>query len=104
MGRVALFYERFHVDNDGIERGIYAHDYSAAAFVVARGLYTTRRGPVRVLTDGIAFGIIVQKPSSMKTPAQAWDARPPCDACIGVDADAVLALFADMLKNASLRP
>jgi purine nucleosidase len=95
---VSRFYERFHAE-DGVAGGIYAHDYSAAAFVVAREHYVTRRGPVRVLTDGIAAGLTVQKPESMRSPAPEWDTRPACDACIGVNADAVLALFAATLSN-----
>ncbi|WP_321793264.1 nucleoside hydrolase [Caballeronia sp. J97] len=95
---VSRFYERFHAD-DGMSRGIYAHDYSAAAFIVARECYTTRRGPVRVLTEGIAEGLTIQKPSSMLASAPDWDTRPPCDVCIDVDADAVLELFAKTLRT-----
>ncbi|MDR5838506.1 nucleoside hydrolase [Caballeronia sp. LZ034LL] len=95
---VSRFYERFHVQ-EGVAGGIYAHDYSAAAFVVAREHYVTRPGPVRVLTEGIAAGLTVQKPASMHAPAPEWDARPACDACIGVDADAVLELFAATLSS-----
>lgn len=95
---VSRFYERFHAD-DGMSKGIYAHDYSAAAFVVARELYTVRSGPVRVLTDGIAAGLTIQKPASMLASAPDWDARPACDVCIGVDAGAVLALFARTLTG-----
>ena len=95
---VSRFYERFHAE-DGMPKGIYAHDYSAAAFVVARERYTTRSGPVRVLTDGIAAGLTIQKPASMHASAPDWDTRPDCDACIGVDADAVLDLFARTLRN-----
>ncbi|MDR5762217.1 nucleoside hydrolase [Caballeronia sp. LZ035] len=95
---VSRFYERFHAQ-EGVAGGIYAHDYSAAAFVVARENYVTRRGPVRVLTEGIAAGLTVQKPDSMHAPAPEWDTRPACDACIGVNADAVLTLFAETLRN-----
>jgi purine nucleosidase len=95
---VSRFYERFHV-NEGVRNGIYAHDYSAAAFVVARELFTTRGGPVRVLTEGIAAALTVQKPRSMSVPAPEWDARPSCDVCIGVDAGAVLDLFARTLNG-----
>lgn len=95
---VSRFYERFHAD-DGVAGGIYAHDYSAAAFVVERSLYTTRSGPVRVLTEGIAAGLTVQKPASMLASAPDWDTRPACDACTGVDADAVLELFASTLRG-----
>jgi purine nucleosidase len=99
---ISRFYERFHAD-DGMTRGIYAHDYSAAAYVVAREYFTARSGPVRVLTDGIAAGMTVQKPVSMRSPAPAWDARPACDACVAVHADAVLDLFARTLNDAMLK-
>ncbi|WP_061167826.1 nucleoside hydrolase [Caballeronia hypogeia] len=95
---ISRFYERFHVE-EGLPGGIYAHDYSAAAFVVARESYTTRSGPVRVLTDGIAAGLTIQKPASMHGSAPDWDTRPNCDACIGVDANAVLELFANTLRS-----
>jgi purine nucleosidase len=100
---ISRFYERFHAD-DGMTRGIYAHDYSAAAYVVARECFTARGGPVRVLTDGIAAGMTVQKPSSMRSPAPDWDTRPSCEACVAVNADAVLDLFARTLEDAALRP
>lgn len=91
---VSRFYEKFHVE-EGVTGGIYAHDYSAAAFVVARELFTTRTGPVRVMTDGIAMGMTIQKPQSMRVPAMLyWDDRPAVDACVGVDANGVLELFA----------
>lgn len=93
---ISRFYERFHA-GDGVSAGIYAHDYSAAAFVVARELYAVRSGPVRVLTEGIAAGLSLQKPPSMRARAPDWDARPACNICVGVEADAVLELFARTL-------
>jgi purine nucleosidase len=94
---VSRFYEKFHVE-EGVTGGIYAHDYSAAAFLVARELFTTRTGPVRVLTDGIAMGLTIQKPQSMRVPAMYWDGRPEIDACVGVDAGGVLDLFARTIR------
>jgi purine nucleosidase len=94
---VSRFYARFHVE-EGVADGIYAHDYSAAAYVVARELFTTRQGSVRVLTEGIAAALTVQKPLTMPVPAPDWDTRPSCDVCIGVNADAVLDLFARTLR------
>ncbi|KND55899.1 Inosine-uridine preferring nucleoside hydrolase [Candidatus Paraburkholderia kirkii] len=95
---MSRFYERFHA-GDGMSKGIYAHDYCAAAFVVAREHFRTRGGPVRVLTDGIAAGLTIQKPDALRASAPDWDARPHCAACIGIDADAVLDLFARTLGN-----
>lgn len=89
---VSRHYEAFHLKNDGIA-GIYVHDFSAVAYVLAPELYTTRRGPVRVLTSGIAIGQTIQKPESMQVSAPDWDGRPSHDVCIGVDVEAALALY-----------
>src|ERR1700744_4950238 len=78
---VSRHYEAFHEQSAQLE-GIYVHDSSAVAYVLAPQLYTTRSGPVRVLTDGIAGGQTIQKPSTMPVPAPAWDSRPGCKVCI----------------------
>ncbi|GLU33477.1 nucleoside hydrolase [Trinickia caryophylli] len=89
---ISLHYEAFHFNSESL-RGIYVHDASAAIYVVAPEYFTTRSGPVRVLTDGIAAGHTIQKPGGMPAPAPAWDHRPACGVCVGVDADAVLARY-----------
>ncbi|MDR6204802.1 nucleoside hydrolase [Paraburkholderia graminis] len=89
---VSRHYEAFHQQSAQL-KGIYVHDSSAVAYVLAPHLYTTRSGPVRVLTEGIAVGQTIQKPSTMPVPAPAWDSRPACKACVGVDAAGMLALY-----------
>ncbi|WP_009900441.1 nucleoside hydrolase, partial [Burkholderia thailandensis] len=89
---VSRHYEAFHRASAGLA-GIYVHDSSAVAYVVAPQLYETRTGPVRVLTSGIAAGATIQKPATMTVPAPDWDGRPPRDVCVGVDAAAMLALY-----------
>ncbi|ACD18798.1 nucleoside hydrolase [Paraburkholderia phytofirmans] len=89
---VSRHYEAFHEQSAQLA-GIYVHDSSAVAYVLAPHLYTTRSGPVRVLTDGIAVGQTIQKPSTMPVPAPAWDSRPDCKVCIGVDVPGMLALY-----------
>ncbi|PRX36583.1 inosine-uridine nucleoside N-ribohydrolase [Paraburkholderia sp. BL18I3N2] len=89
---VSRHYEAFHEQSAQLA-GIYVHDSSAVAYVLAPHLYTTRSGPVRVLTDGIAVGQTIQKPSTMPVPAPAWDSRPDCQVCIEVDVPGMLALY-----------
>ncbi|MGF6775194.1 nucleoside hydrolase [Paraburkholderia sp. GAS334] len=89
---VSRHYEAFHEKSAQLS-GTYVHDPSAVAYVLAPHLYTTRSGPVRVLTDGIAVGQTIQKPLTMPVPAPDWDSRPACKVCIGVDAPAMLALY-----------
>lgn len=89
---VSRHYEAFHQQSAQL-KGIYVHDSSAVAYVLAPHLYTTRSGPVRVLTEGIAVGQTIQKPSTMPVPAPAWDERPACKVCFGVDVPGMLALY-----------
>ncbi|NPT44151.1 nucleoside hydrolase [Paraburkholderia sp. 1N] len=89
---VSRHYEAFHEQSAQL-RGIYVHDSSAVTYVLAPHLYTTRNGPVRVLTDGIAVGQTIQKPSTMPVPAPDWDSRPECKVCVDVDVPGMLALY-----------
>ncbi|HZZ09190.1 MAG TPA: nucleoside hydrolase [Paraburkholderia sp.] len=96
---VSRHYEAFHAQSAQLE-GIYVHDSSAVAYVLAPQLYTTRSGPVRVLTDGIAVGQTIQKPSTMPVAAPDWDGRRDCLVCVAVDVPGMLALYDDTLCGA----
>jgi purine nucleosidase len=93
---VSRHYETFHRDTENLQ-GIYVHDASAVACLLAPDLFTPRRGPVRVLTEGIAAGHTIQKPEGMPCAAPAWDSRPSCDVCVGVEVDGVLSLYERVL-------
>lgn len=95
---VSRHYEAFHQSSAGLA-GTYVHDSSAVAYLLAPQLYTTRKGPVRVLTDGIAAGHTLQKPLTFAAPAPDWDDRPACDVCVEVDAAQMLALYARTLTG-----
>ncbi|PQV54340.1 nucleoside hydrolase [Paraburkholderia sp. BL21I4N1] len=96
---VSRHYEAFHEESAQL-KGIYVHDSSAVAYVLAPHLYTTRSGPVRVLTEGIAVGQTIQKPAAMPVPAPAWDSRPACEVCVGVDVEGMLALYESTILGA----
>lgn len=93
---VSRHYEAFHQSSAGLG-GIYVHDASAVAYVLAPHLYVTRTGPVRVLTEGIAVGHTIQKLMTFPAPAPDWDGRPPCEVCVEVDAQQMLDLYARTL-------
>lgn len=89
---VSRHYEAFHEQSAQLA-GIYVHDSSTVAYVLAPHLFTTRSGPVRVLTEGIAVGQTIQKPTGMPVPAPDWDSRPECKVCLDVDVPGMLALY-----------
>jgi purine nucleosidase len=96
---ISRHYAQFHQDSAALD-GIYVHDSSAVAYVLAPHLYTVRQGPVRVLTSGIAIGQTIQKPTAMRVPAPDWDDRPAQSICIGVDAAGMLDLYKNTLFKA----
>ena len=78
------------------------HDSSAVAFLLAPDLFAVERGPVRVVTSGIAMGqtILGWQPERYLT--DAWrNGRPTsCAVATRVEADAVKQLYLDTLARA----
>ncbi|HTJ94371.1 MAG TPA: nucleoside hydrolase [Pararobbsia sp.] len=95
---VSRVYHGFHLKSEGLD-GIFVHDSSAVAFVVRPDLYTTRSGPVRVMTEGLAIGQAIQKPLTMPVPNPNWDGRPAMAVCIDVDAAGMLELYRSTLTH-----
>ncbi|GAB1509490.1 nucleoside hydrolase [Actinophytocola sp. KF-1] len=79
--------------------GIYLHDPSAVAYVLAPHLFRTQRWPVRVETHGISRGKTWPSLGNTDDAAPAaWQGRPPVNVCVGVDAPAVLDLLRTRLS------
>lgn len=89
---VSRHYEQFHIESSGVH-GIYVHDSSAVAYLVAPELYRIRRGAVRVVVEGLAVGQTIQKPATMGVPAPAWDTFTQQDVCVDVDVEGFLKLY-----------
>jgi inosine-uridine nucleoside N-ribohydrolase len=89
---IARFYLDFHKETEGMD-AMFTHDASAVAYLMDPSLFTTRRGPIRVVTEGIAVGQTIQKPDARKNTPPAWEGRPSQTICIGVDAPRLLDLY-----------
>ncbi|MDQ0391228.1 nucleoside hydrolase [Labrys monachus] len=96
---ISRFYEAFY-RRKGLD-GISVHDSSAAIYLVAPHLFETRRGAIRVVRDGLAFGQTIQKPDRFGFPPGAWDGRPSHAVCTGVDGPALLDLYRRTLRRAA---
>ena len=92
LSEVASFYLGFHKTVEDMD-GMFTHDPSAVAYMMDPSLFTTRRGPIRVVTEGIAVGQTIQKPDRKKRTPPAWQGRPSQTICIGVDAPRLLDLY-----------
>jgi inosine-uridine nucleoside N-ribohydrolase len=91
--QVSRHYQRFYQGAAGIE-GIYSHDASAVVYAIEPGAFTTRSGPVRVVTEGLAIGQTIQDHRNLgHGRPTAWSGMPSQQVCIGVDAGRVLSIF-----------
>ena len=90
-------YQDFYSEVAGI-RGVYSHDASAVAYAIDPSAFTVRRGPIRVVCEGMARGQTIQDHRNLGLPGghpgrAAWTGRPVQQACIGVDAARVIEIF-----------
>ena len=91
--RILPFYQHFNETHTPGLSGIYVHDSTAIAYLIAPHLFDTVRQPVRVETQGISRGKTWPATrSGGGSYPPAWENRPPVDICIGVDGPAVVAL------------
>jgi inosine-uridine nucleoside N-ribohydrolase len=91
-------YEAMYRTHDGLE-GFCLHDVAAAAYLVEPGIFVTRRGPIRVVTEGIAIGQTIQPANGYSFPAGAWDHVPAQLACSDVDVARLLQLYVGTLVS-----
>jgi inosine-uridine nucleoside N-ribohydrolase len=99
LDRISQFYIDFY---DGqAPDSMVVHDTCACVYVVARELFTTRAGSIRVVTDGVGEGKTIQKPEGMIFGKSVWDDAPSQTACVDVDAARLMALVEETLARAS---
>ena len=94
---VSRFYEAFH--QAGGVAGIYVHDSSAVAYLLAPDLFKTRSGSIRVITGGLSCGQTIQKPEGVSFPPSPWDDRAPHSVCVGVDSGGLKKLFRTTISS-----
>jgi inosine-uridine nucleoside N-ribohydrolase len=69
------------------------HDPTAIAYVIHPTLFTIERGPVRVVTEGIAEGQTILDRRQKWYHSTPWSNQPPVNVCVGVDSERLLALY-----------
>ncbi len=95
--RVLPHYRNYFESNYDVE-GIFVHDSSAIAYLIAPELFKTRRWPIRVGTQGLGRGKTWPATGGRILPA--WENRPLVNVCVGVDGARLVALEAERLRGA----
>ncbi|WP_435237272.1 nucleoside hydrolase [Psychromonas sp. PT13] len=89
---VSRFYLRFYSQRVGIE-ACHVHDPSAIAYVINPELFTLREGPIRVVTEGVAEGMTIQKCDQRVYPTDEWSVKPAQKIGVAVKSNELLALY-----------
>lgn len=93
---ITRFYSEFYKKAAKVD-GCAMHDAAAVVYAIAPELFTTRKGPVRVVTEGPAFGHTMQKETTQWYPEDSWVDFRAQTVCIGSDGAGVLKLYRDTL-------
>ena len=92
MWEVNDYYLQFYSKKLNVE-GCFVHDPSAIAYVINPDLFTLHKGAVRVVTEGPAEGMTIQKLDDVRYPHDEWSDMPSQGVGIAVNDIALLDLF-----------
>ncbi|MFN8444010.1 MAG: nucleoside hydrolase [Caldilineaceae bacterium] len=93
---ISRFYLDFHYKVDRIV-GCHTHDPSAIAYMIDPTLFTTQRGPIRVLCDGIAKGQTLWDRRGDWHSPNAWSNHRSVNVCVDVDSARLLELYKERI-------
>lgn len=95
---VSRYYLRFYAEKLKLQ-GCYVHDPSAIAYVINPELFTLRKGPIRVVTDGPAEGMTLQKFDDCHYHNDEWQDMPAQRIGVAVSDQDLLALYRETIIN-----
>jgi inosine-uridine nucleoside N-ribohydrolase len=97
--QVSRFYQQFHKLAHGLD-ACHTHDPSVIAYLIDPTLFTTERGSIRVVTDGIAMGqTLMDRRREWLSPNE-WSDMPEVNVCVGVDSARLLDLYHERIRAA----
>ncbi|WP_318485032.1 nucleoside hydrolase [Photobacterium leiognathi] len=97
---ISRYYLKFYSEKVGMN-GCHVHDPSAIAYVIQPSLFKTRRGPIRVVTDGPAEGMTIQKVDQRNYMNDEWHLFPAQQVGVEVDNKTLLSLYRETLVQYS---
>ncbi len=92
---ISVHYARFYASSGFVSSGFPAHDSSAVAAALHPEMFGYLDGAVRVVTDGVARGQTILRPTGSFPRATGFDNRPACRVAVTVDSAAFLDFYRD---------
>lgn len=96
---ITRFYMDFHKNVNRIEGGCYVHDPSAVMYLIDPGIFTIRKGPVRVVTEGIAIGETIMPAYDYQLELPPWRGKPTVTTATDVDVKRFLETFESVMTQ-----
>jgi inosine-uridine nucleoside N-ribohydrolase len=96
---ITRFYMDFHKNVNHVEGGFYVHDPSAIMFLIDPTIFTIRKGPVRVVTEGIAIGETIMPAYAYQLELPPWRGRPDVTTATDVDLKRFLQTFESVMTR-----
>lgn len=98
---ISAFYLEFY-RSIGLTQGFSLHDPSAVLFLTHPELFEIEMAPVRVVTQGIAYGQTIAAFPPMDQREGSWQAVKPSAIALDVDSEAARTLFLQRLSSLDL--
>jgi purine nucleosidase len=99
---ITRFYSDFYKTSNHLTGGFYVHDPSAIMYLIDSTLFKLTRGPVRVVTDGIAIGQTIMPAYEYQLQLVPWKGKPLVNAAIGVDTRRFLKEFESVMEKGTI--
>jgi inosine-uridine nucleoside N-ribohydrolase len=96
---ISRFYMAFHKNVNHVDGGFYVHDPSAVMYLIDPSIFTTRKGPVRVVTEGIAIGETIMPAYGYQFDLPPWRGRPALTTATDVDVRRFLETFEAVMTH-----
>ncbi|MEO5783160.1 MAG: nucleoside hydrolase [Ginsengibacter sp.] len=96
---ITRFYLNFYKTMNHLTGGFYVHDPSAVMYLIDPTLFKLAKGPVRVVTDGIAIGQTIMPAYDFQIEQQPWMGKPFVNAAVEVDTKRFLKIYESIMKK-----
>ena len=96
---ISRFYMDFHKNVNHVEGGFYVHDPSAVMYLIEPDIFTTRKGPVRVVREGIAIGETIMPAYDYQLELPPWRGKPAVTTATDVDVKRFLDTFESVMTR-----
>lgn len=96
---ITRFYLDFYKNVNHLTGGFYVHDPSAVMYLIDSSLFKLVKGPVRVVTDGIAIGETIMPAYDYQLQLLPWKGNPFINAAVEVDGKRFLEDYESIMEK-----